>query len=188
MTEQVSNILFFKNKKYWTDYTPPIAYAHRHQIKTLHERIIKLENDEARLNTDNYSTVFSTACWRRFISHFKIDENNRIYLLKIEGAFKLLGEKPLFVNWANGNIILSHELIKYTIPSCAEVFTFVENRLCLKLENGVVIGHEILDKKPETEYEKNHREYFEFLKEAWEDMTGEETTIEFIKPDTSDMP
>jgi hypothetical protein len=48
MTDQVPNILFFKNEKRWTNYTPLIAYSHRHQIKTLDERIIKLENDEAR--------------------------------------------------------------------------------------------------------------------------------------------
>jgi hypothetical protein len=183
MTDQVANILFFKNEKHWTHYTPPIAYAHRHQIKTLHERIIKLETEEARLNTDNYSTVFSTACWRRFISHFKIDEDNKIYLLKIEGMFKLLGDEPLFADWANGDIILSHELVKYTFPSYLGEFFFVESRLCLKLENGVLVGHEVLDKEPETEYDRE-REFFE----AWKEMTDDEPIVEFIKPDMSDIP
>lgn len=188
MTEQVPNILFFKNDKHWTHYAPPIVYAHRSQIKTLHERIIKLDNEEARLNIDNNAMVFSTACWRRFISHFKIDEDNKIYLLKIEGIFKLLGDEPLFANWANGNIILSHELIKYTFPSYIGEFLFVHSRLCLKLENGILVGHEVLDKKLETELEtqseRSEREFFE----TWKELTDEEPTVEFIKSEISDLP
>jgi hypothetical protein len=137
------------------------------------------------LNTNNYSTVFSTSCWRRFISHFKIDEDNRIYLLKIEGMFKLLGDDPLFASWANGDIILSNELIKYTFPSYIGAFTFVQNRLCLKIEGGMLVGHELLEPEPETEYDRNEREFFE----AWrDDLSDEDPIVEFIKPDISDIP
>ncbi len=68
--------------------------------------IVTLTGDE-RVQAEQNSIAFSTACWRNYIAKWVI-EDGKLYLTDIEGIYRLDGKAPLFADWFNGELCLPH--------------------------------------------------------------------------------
>ena len=74
------------------------------EIPVDHERIETVSMEEvaeAIRSGRMHGSVLSTACWRKYIATWEIREG-RLYLVSIDGVFRLAGEGPLHAVWVDG--------------------------------------------------------------------------------------
>lgn len=74
------------------------------EIPADHERIESVpmeEVSEAIRSGRIHGPVLSTACWRKYIATWEIREG-MLYLVSIEGVYRLAGEGPLHAAWVSG--------------------------------------------------------------------------------------
>ncbi len=94
-------------------------------------RIIELGDDP--IEGDNI--VFSTACWRQYLGTWEIN-NNKLYLLKLEGRFKITGDTPIFADWFTGTLkIPQGEMLEYVHMGYESIY---EHELQIGIEEGMV--------------------------------------------------
>ncbi len=88
------------------------------------------ENHPKIKKSENGLNVFSTACWRGYIGTWEITKN-RLFLVKIEGIYEIIGNEPIFADWFSG--ILKNIYFRPFDHSPEE---FVFN---IEIEKGVVV-------------------------------------------------
>ncbi|EHH0804905.1 MULTISPECIES: hypothetical protein [Vibrio] len=50
---------------------------------------------------DSNGIYFSTACWRNYIATWEV-QGNKLYLVNLEGKYRLVDNEPLFASWYSG--------------------------------------------------------------------------------------
>jgi hypothetical protein len=87
MTAQVHELLILDGQ--WT------SIASDPPLPANHGRVVAASEEHRRKAS---SIVNSTACWRGYIATWQI-EDDRFYLVSIEGRFGLLGAEHLLADW-----------------------------------------------------------------------------------------
>ena len=110
-------------------------------------RISTLSDDEIiaeMAQKQTHRLVLSTACWRGYIGTWEI-EDDRFYLVKLEGRFKLQTDQPILADWFTGVIrIPQGKLLHYVHMGFASVY---EQELHLKIEAGIVTASKLLNNR-----------------------------------------
>ncbi len=101
---------------------------------------------EKRLNVDNSADTFfvcSTACWRRYIGTWEI-KDGQLYLVKVVGKYRMLGEEPLFADWVNQVVTVPRGKMLSAGGGFSSKF---EEDLCIKIEKGIVVESYVVDNR-----------------------------------------
>ncbi|WP_211227336.1 hypothetical protein [Ferrimonas kyonanensis] len=94
-------------------------------------RIIPLSEEEVR-RLGIESIVGSSACWRNYIATWEIN-HGRLYLIGLEGKYRLLEPKPLLADWFSGEITLPQgELVDCNVELDFALRYTQEIRLCFR--------------------------------------------------------
>ncbi len=104
----------------------------------------------------------STACWRGYVGQWEIREG-RLYLLGVEGRYRLLGEEPLFAAWVSGVLTIpAGAMLQYVHMGFASVF---EQELHLEIEEGAVRRARLVDNRRQraTPWQDEYRPLLERL-------------------------
>ncbi len=89
-------------------------------------------------------SVFSTACWRRYIGTWEI-KNGKFYLVSIKGIYKMRTETPILADWFSGVIRIPRgKLLHYVHMGFGSVH---EEEMHLKIVEGVVVDTKIIDNR-----------------------------------------
>ena len=100
-----------------------------------HPRLVKLTEDEALADKRNI-VAFSTACWRKYVAHWRLEED-RLFLDSIIGIYRLDGDEPLFADWVTEELRVSQgKLLTYVHMGFGSVF---EKELLLDVQLGLVV-------------------------------------------------
>ncbi len=79
--------------------------------------------------------VLSTTCWRKYIATWEIREG-RLYLVSIEGIYRLAGEGPLHADWVSGILRVPRgQMTRYVHMGFESEY---EKELLITVEGGVV--------------------------------------------------
>jgi len=105
--------------------------------------------------------VHCTACWRGYISTWEI-RAGRLYLVGLEGAFKLLEGQFLFADRVSGTLhVPEGEVLQYVHMGFQSVY---EQEHLIQIENGLVTSMTSLDNRTEKRHgprawlgKRNHR-------------------------------
>lgn len=97
-----------------------------------HPRLVRREEKEAMRD---FPLVFSTGCWRNYIGTWEISKG-RLYLLKLEGIWKLEGNTPLFADWVSTTLVVPRgKLLKYVHMGFESIY---ERTLYIEVRAGEV--------------------------------------------------
>jgi hypothetical protein len=111
-----------------------------------HPRFQKLSKAEA-LELCRGRPIFSTACWRNYVADWHID-SGRVYLDRITGIYRPVGEKPLFADWMTETLrIVCGARLANVHMGFGSVF---EEDLLLDVQRGVVVGQTRRDNRGRT--------------------------------------
>jgi len=133
MTAQVYEKLIYEGKEASMASCPPLPEND--------PRIKELKDDEIE---EGRSIVFSTACWRRYIGTWEINEG-RFYLVDVIGKYKIVGESPIFADWFSGVIRIPRgKMLLYVHVGFGSVY---EEELHLKIENGLVVETRVINNR-----------------------------------------
>ena len=100
-----------------------------------HRRIREEKSNKIR------SKYLNTGCWREYIGTWEI-KDNKLYLVKIDGKYKLLGE-PIFAHWVNDTIIVQNgELL---VSHYKMYDSLYEQELHIVITDGIVTKFETID-------------------------------------------
>jgi hypothetical protein len=136
MTAQIHEVLFIDGERTSMAFCPPLP--------TNHPRVIALDLDVLASQMPGPSILFSTACWRCYRGTWKIDEG-RLFLLKLEGRYRLDGEEPLFADWFTGVLRVPRgEPLHHVHMGFGTVF---EMEIHVKIENGAVTASRTIDNR-----------------------------------------
>lgn len=139
MTAQFHEKLILEGEETSMAFCPPIP--------TRRSEIIVLNDDEIRADSAAGTTnsfVFSTACWRQYIGTWEL-KDGYLYLVRIDGRFKLNSPEPLFADWVTAVLrIPDGELLHYVHMGFGSVYAFETH---LKIENGVVVDERRIDNR-----------------------------------------
>ncbi|HXG23568.1 MAG TPA: hypothetical protein VNJ09_03355 [Chthonomonadales bacterium] len=89
-------------------------------------------------------SVFSTACWRRYIATWEI-KDGKFYLVDITGRYKLAAEAPIFADWFSGVLRIPRGKILHYVHMGFE--TVYEEDLLVTIEKGVVVETKVVDNR-----------------------------------------
>ncbi|MBN1264732.1 MAG: hypothetical protein JXA25_04515 [Anaerolineales bacterium] len=134
MTAQLHEKLIYEGVEMSMTSCPPIPENPRIRTLSLEE----MDAEEFDL------PVLSTACWRHYVGTWEI-RDSRLYLLKLEGCFKIEGEKPIFADWFSGLLRVPQGQVLQYVHMGFE--TIHEKELLLKVEKGVVTGKQEVDNR-----------------------------------------
>lgn len=100
-------------------------------------RIKELSSEEfGKENSSDY--INSTACWRNYIATWEI-KNKQLFLVRLEGKFRIIEGKPLFADWFTGEFGLPQgELIDCNVE--LDFSLKYEKAITLKFVSGVLVG------------------------------------------------
>lgn len=133
MTAQVPERLIYEGERLPLPFCPPLL-----------EQDLRIRERTPEELQDCDPIIFSTACWRRYIATWEI-KAGRLYLVEIEGRYKLAGEGPIFADWFSGVLrIPKGEVLRYVHMGFATVY---EQELLVKIEQGVVVATELVDNR-----------------------------------------
>lgn len=108
------------------------------EILADHPRIESVPMDEvaeAIRSGSIQGSVLSTACWRKYIATWEIREG-RLYLVSIEGIYRLTGEGPLHASWVSGVLRVPRgRMTRYVHMGFESEY---EKELLITVERGVV--------------------------------------------------
>ena len=132
-------------------------------------RLKKISTDEA-MKACAKTLIFSTACWRNYVAKWRIDQN-RLYLERIDGIYKLEDEEPAFADWVTETLhIACGEMLTYVHMGFGSVF---EEDLLLDVRMGVVVGRAVRDNRGETHDKESL---------GWQNLPSADTTTPGLKP------
>jgi hypothetical protein len=161
MTAQVHERIILEGEERSMAFCPPIPRDH--------PRITGLEYDEVRKGVEAGSItsfIYSTACWRRYIGTWKLDDG-RLYLVALDGVYRVVGDEPIFADWFTGVLrIPSGNMLHYVHMGFGSVYEFETH---IKIENGVVIEERRID---------NRRKDFGDRDLRWENLPGGENRFD----------
>ena len=167
MTAQFREILTFEGKKYGIVTEP------------LDPLIIKEFNGQKEGFPDGYPTLYPscTACWRGYIGHWLIDDNQlwlvdvrgsnevddgKIYVEVAQDQLKLLNWRKTFFNYQQGNIkaewfsgqivVEMGELVKYVHMA---YYSEYEKYMIIDIKDGDVVKQEMLTNEEYQQVRKN---------------------------------
>lgn len=124
MTAQFPENLIYQGKILPMFSTPSLPIGH--------PRLVRREEKEAMRE---FPLAFSTACWRNYIGTWEIREG-RLYLLKLEGIWKLEGDTPLFADWVSTTLVVPRgKRLKYVHMGFESVY---ERTLYIEIHAGEV--------------------------------------------------
>mgnify|MGYP003343981068 CR=1 FL=1 len=133
MTAQVHEKITIDGKRTSMAFCPPIPENHP---------LITMIPFEEYVPTREDGLVGSTACWRGYIGSWSI-KDDKFYLTKIQGPFKIKGRQPIFAEWFSGVLrIPQGKLLHYVHMGFGSVY---EKELHVKIEKGVVIKRRVVD-------------------------------------------
>ena len=136
MTAQIHEVLFIDGEQMSMAFCPPLP--------TDHPRIVAEDFEMVAKRSDEHRILFSTACWRGYQGTWKI-ENGRLFLVKLEGRYRLDGSEPLLANWFTGVLRVPRgEQLRYVHMGFGTVF---EMEIHVKIENGVVVASRTIDNR-----------------------------------------
>lgn len=105
-------------------------------------RIVELADDEI----DGDSIIFSTACWRQYVGTWEI-KDNKLYLSRLDGRFKLTSNTPIFANWFTGTLkIPQGEIREYVHMGYESVY---EREVQIVIEKGIVLDSKTIHNRIE---------------------------------------
>lgn len=131
MTAQIHETLIIDGKKSSMAFCPPLPEND--------PRLTKLKDSEIK-----HGIILSTACWRQYIGTWEI-KDDQLYLVSIEGRFKLSGDSPILADWFTGTLrIPQGKVLHYVHMGYGSVF---EQELHIKIENGKVIKSNTIDNR-----------------------------------------
>ena len=113
-----------------------------------HPCIYKLADDEV-----NPLANFS-ACWRAFQAEWEI-KNNRLYLNKIIGKYKILSEEPIFADWFTGTLRANKGEILVYGPD--NEWVICEFNIKIVIKEGLVLENDVTDNRDKDLNELIHR-------------------------------
>lgn len=100
----------------------------------------KLSVAEGRLNLYE-----SSMCWRHYQGTWEIKEN-RLFLNKLTGRFRLADETPIFADWVSDQLILPYgALLEYVHMGFGSKYEFEKH---LVIENGVLTSTRVIQNTP----------------------------------------
>lgn len=105
------------------------------------------DDDRERLEKYTYRCpayyTSSTACWRRYIATWEINEGV-LYLSGIVGRYKLLSDEPIIADWYSNTlkIGLGDQLGHNMIMASGDIY---EKENHILIEKGIVISTEVID-------------------------------------------
>jgi hypothetical protein len=130
MTAQLHERLIFENEETGMAFCPPLPLNH--------PRIVAVALDAAP------RWIFSTACWRHYLGTWKI-ENDKFYLVALDGRYRLEGEEPLLADWFTGVLrVPQGEVLQYIHMGFASVY---ERELHINVERGVIVSTQVIDNR-----------------------------------------
>jgi hypothetical protein len=112
-----------------------------------HPRIVALSENEIEELANHLKTgiIFSTACWREYIGSWSI-RRDKLYLIKLDGRFRLDGKEAIFADWFTGELnIPQGKMLDYIHIGFDSVY---EEEIILTLEQGVVAKTDINQMTP----------------------------------------
>ncbi|HNW27514.1 MAG TPA: hypothetical protein PKN50_03460 [Spirochaetota bacterium] len=98
MTAQAHEILILDGE--------PASMASVPPIPADHPRIAPVPEEEVSAAVTSGAIqmpVLSTACWRRYVATWEI-RDRRLYLLSIEGVYRVIGIGPVPADWFSGTL------------------------------------------------------------------------------------
>lgn len=132
MTAQLHEILILNGEE--------ISMAFCPLLPETDPRIVELTDDEI----DKYSIIFSTACWRQYGGTWEI-KDNKLYLVNLDGRFKLTGKTPIFADWFTGTLIVPQgEMLEYVHMGYGSVY---EREVHIKVEKGIVTNSKTIENR-----------------------------------------
>lgn len=127
MTAQVPERLVLDDCEVDMTACPPLPLGH--------PRCVKRAPDDPPVP----GIVHSTACWRHYIGTWRID-GDRLYLVGIEGDYRLIGDEPLFADWVSGDLIVPRgRMLEYVHMGFASRY---ESETVISVFKGLVTKRE----------------------------------------------
>lgn len=104
------------------------------------------ENHERIIQTDTGD--FCTACWRGYYGTWEI-KDDKLYLIHLEGNYKMKGAEPLFAEWVTKEIMIPKgEMLNYVHMGFLSSF---ETEIYLTIEKGIVVDKRIVHNREDTD-------------------------------------
>lgn len=149
MTVQVDENLIYEGEKASMMAFPEIKDRHPRIVRTCDlkfkkENIQKSKAYQDIFPADDDSIFYSTACDRHYIGTWEI-KDARLYLVRIDGYYTLLGNEPLFADWYSGKLLIPKGKLLCSSP----FFTVHEKVLHVSVVNGQVIDERMVEKTSE---------------------------------------
>jgi hypothetical protein len=110
ITDQVPEIIAIKNKIY------PYNNYYQLPIPENNKNILPSLGDEHSFR----SWANSSACRRKYVGFWRI-KNKKLFLWKIDGKFKLRGDRPILANWISETLFM------------ADITIFIEKGIVIKI-------------------------------------------------------
>lgn len=137
MTDQVKEKLMYEGVEFSMEQCPSFP-ENDPRIKQLNHHEIN----------DPEGFIFSTACWRRYISTWEI-KDNKFYLVDIIGIYKLIDDLPILADWFSGVIkVPGGDLLSLNVQMGFKLE--YEKELHLKIDRGKVVESKIIDYRRQT--------------------------------------
>lgn len=134
MTAQIHEVLFIEGEQMWMAFCPPLPAGHPRS----------LSEDPRGGRSSAKGILFSTACWRGYQGTWKI-EDGLLFLVKLEGRYRLDGAEPLLADWFTGVLRVPRGgQLQYVHMGFGSVF---EMEIHIKIDNGIVAASRTIDNR-----------------------------------------
>ncbi len=91
------------------------------------------------------SVLLSTACWRQYIGKWRIS-GGRLYIVSLQGIYRLKGEEPLFAEWFTGLLSVPRgRCLQYVHMGVESVY---EAMTLITVKEGVVTDIKYINQAP----------------------------------------
>lgn len=153
MTAQIHECLVLNGEQTSMAFCPPLPERHPRLAALTDEEIEALRRHEHEkesaagkelLLAQLDAILGSSACWRGYQGTWEIREE-QLFLVGIEGRFKLIGDEPLLADWFSGVLRVPRgERLTYVHMGFGSVY---EEELHIRVELGHVTGSRIHDNR-----------------------------------------
>jgi hypothetical protein len=135
MTAQFHENLILNGTKTSMAYCPDLPERHP---RLLDRHAEGLPGDDGDVD------CYSTACWREYIGSWEI-KDGKLYLIRLQGRYRLRGNEPLFADWVSGILIIPRgERLQYVHNGFDSVFA---EEVRIRIEKGVVASTRVVDNR-----------------------------------------
>lgn len=136
MTAQIHEILILDGDETSMAFCPPLPDGH--------PGVVEVDPDSSSARDESESILFSTACWRGYQGTWEIADD-KLYLTRLRGRFRLRGDEPLLARWFSGVLRVPRgELLQYVHMGFGSVY---EEEVHIRIEEGEVTETRVLDNR-----------------------------------------